>query len=204
VRNGLAAAVTGGALAALVPSITVTVEPTTLALASETATVLRVASVVPVRDVPPPVLSVPALLKSAGLTEAAQHAEAATRCNADLDGLGRVRPWARDAARFLSCRYGEPDLIGVAGRGRQSDHPSGLAVDFMMTGARGDRLAACALANRAALGVSYVIWKQRINYGDGWEGMEDRGGATENHFDHVHVSFQRRAGAGEPVAERCS
>jgi hypothetical protein len=219
VRNGLsAAAVTGGALAVLVPAVPMAAAPiAALALTTaeaaagsgDAATVLRIASIAPVRDAPQPEpggLTVAALLKSAGLGEVARRAEqreAAARCATGLDGLGRVKPWARDAARFLSCLYGEPDLIGVAGRARQSDHPSGLAVDFMMTGARGDRLAACALANRAALGVGYVIWKQRINYGDGWEGMEDRGGVTENHFDHVHVSFGRSAGAGSPVAARC-
>jgi hypothetical protein len=219
-RNGLsAAAVTGGALAVLVPTIPVAAAPST-ALALTTADarvpaagpvpVLRIASLVPVRDAPapvPPTATVGALLKSAGLGEIARRAEereAAARCDTGLGGLGRVKPWVRDAARFLSCLHGEPTLIGVAGRSRQSDHPAGLAVDFMMTGARGDRLAACALANRAALGVDYVIWKQRINYGDGWEAMEDRGGATENHFDHVHVSFERAAGDGGPLAALCT
>ncbi len=53
----------------------------------------------------------------------------------------------------------------------------------------GDALAACALANKDALGITYVIWRQRINYGSGWEAMEDRGDPTANHMDHVHVSF---------------
>jgi hypothetical protein len=26
--------------------------------------------------------------------------------------------------------------------------------------------------------------------------MEDRGGATANHFDHVHISFERGGGSG--------
>ncbi|MDN5751122.1 MAG: hypothetical protein L0H64_21870, partial [Pseudonocardia sp.] len=66
-----------------------------------------------------------------------------------------------------------------------------------------DRIAECALANQDAFGISYVIWKQRINYGDGWERMADRGGDTANHYDHVHVSFERDAGSGEPLAARC-
>jgi hypothetical protein len=87
-------------------------------------------------------------------------------------------------------------MFGVAGRAGTSDHPGGLAVDFMVDRATGDRLADCALANMDALGVKYVIWKQRINHGNGWKGMEDRGGATANHFDHVHISFDRGAGGG--------
>jgi hypothetical protein len=28
--------------------------------------------------------------------------------------------------------------------------------------------------------------------------MEDRGGATANHFDHVHVSFGKKGGGAAP------
>ena len=59
----------------------------------------------------------------------------------------------------------------------------------MVDRATGNALAACALRDQKALGVSYVIWRQRINFGSGWKPMEDRGGVTANHFDHVHVSF---------------
>lgn len=46
-------------------------------------------------------------------------------------------------------------------------------------------------------GISYIIWKQRfyapVNniYGPAntWNEMPDRGSVTENHYDHVHVSF---------------
>lgn len=39
-------------------------------------------------------------------------------------------------------------------------------------------------------GVRYIIWRQRINWndGNGWSAMEDRGGDTNNHFDHDHIS----------------
>jgi hypothetical protein len=53
----------------------------------------------------------------------------------------------------------------------------------------GDAVADYALANMAKYRIWYVILKQRINYGNGWEPMEDRGSITQNHFDHVHVSF---------------
>ena len=59
----------------------------------------------------------------------------------------------------------------------------------MVDRATGDRLAACALENREELGISYVIWRQRIDTGSGFRAMPDRGGATANHFDHVHASF---------------
>jgi hypothetical protein len=110
-------------------------------------------------------------------------------CGVSESGLGAVKPFVRTAAQLLGCKYGKPTMYGVAGRGGVSDHPGGKAIDFMVDRGTGDALAACALKNKAALGITYVIWKQRINFGQGWQGMEDRGGVTANHFDHVHVSF---------------
>jgi len=123
----------------------------------------------------------------------ADEREAPTGCDLDESGLGAVKDHVRTAAEFLGCRFGEPTMYGVAGRGGRSDHPGGLAVDFMVDRATGDALADCVLENMDELGAKYVIWRQRINHGDGWEAMEDRGGVTANHYDHVHVSFQRGA-----------
>ncbi len=172
--------------------------------------VRMLAAVVPVTqpvEPEPGQVDVAGLLKAAGLAAVAPHAEheraVGPECDVDLSGLGAVTTWAADAARFLSCLYDRPHLIGVAGRGRVSDHPSGHAVDLMTGGERGDRLAECALRNQKALGISYVIWKQRINYGDGWEPMEDRGSPTENHFDHVHLSFEHSAPTGTASSALC-
>jgi hypothetical protein len=141
--------------------------------------------------------------EQAELAEAArQKAEEAARgaldCGLDTSDLGAVKPHVRDAAEFLGCLYGEPTMHGVAGRAGTSDHPSGKALDFMVGRATGDALAACALRNMDALGITYVIWEQRINTGSGWEPMEDRGGETANHYDHVHISFGSSAGSGDP------
>ncbi|MFD1528479.1 hypothetical protein [Pseudonocardia aurantiaca] len=134
--------------------------------------------------------------------EARQRADAARAavggdCGIKTPGLGAVRSHVRTAAQFLGCRYGEPDMYGVAGRAGTSDHPGGLAVDFMVNRATGDSLANCALKNMDELGIKYVIWEQRINYGSGWSAMEDRGGVTANHFDHVHISFDASRGRGD-------
>lgn len=104
-----------------------------------------------------------------------------------------MKPHVARAGHAIATALGLVDsLIGgfrpssaVAG----SDHPKGLALDFTTTLLTGDRIAAYVLAHRAELGVTYVIWRQRINYGSGWQAMADRGGVTANHFDHVHVSF---------------
>jgi hypothetical protein len=174
---------------------------------------VMLSSIVPVaqpEEPEPPQVDAAELLKAVGLADVARKAEeervareAAAVCDAGLGGLGRVKPWVRDAALFLSCLFDEPTLIGVAPRARQSDHPSGLAIDFMTSRERGDRIAECALRNREALGITYVIWRQRVNYGDGWERMADRGGITANHFDHVHISFERRAPGADPSAALC-
>jgi hypothetical protein len=216
VRNGMAAAAAaGGALVVTVPAVggpstSASADDTYLrSAAAEIDDVRMLASIVPVTATPepePPELDVSDLVKAAGLYEEARALEerrAAANCDADLSDLGPVKPWVRNAARFLSCLYDEPDLIGVALRSRDSDHPRGLAVDLMARGEKGDRIANCALANQEELGVDYVIWKQRVNYGDGWERMEDRGGITENHYDHVHISFERGSTGGSPRAEHC-
>ncbi|MGE3285789.1 MAG: hypothetical protein AB7J32_06755 [Pseudonocardia sp.] len=233
---------TGGALALVMPALTVEVSAppraadTTLRLAAEGQAVptpeiprgvsvrtpvaradgedVMLPSVVPVAqdDQPaPPQADTADLLKAAGLFDLARQQEerrrakeAALGCDAPLGGLGKVRPWVRSAAQFLACLYGEPRLIGVASRGNSySGHPLGLAIDFMLTGKRADELAQCALDNKKQLGVDYVIWKQRINYGDGWQRMADRGGITANHYDHVHVSFKPVGAGGRPIAEVC-
>ncbi|WP_199796551.1 hypothetical protein [Pseudonocardia dioxanivorans] len=140
--------------------------------------------------------------KAAADRKAAETQAAAARagCGLSTSGLGGVKPWVANAAEFLGCLFGKPTMLGVGGRGNASDHPGGLAVDFMVSKSVGDRLAACALRNKDALGITYVIWQQRINYGSGWKGMEDRGSATANHMDHVHVSFAKSAPGGTPVA----
>nr|WP_044677677.1 LysM domain-containing protein [Streptococcus suis] len=83
--------------------------------------------------------------------------------------------------------------------GDSGDHGKGLAIDFMVpeSSALGDQVAAYAVANLASKNVNYIIWKQRFYapydsiYGPAytWNLMPDRGSITENHYDHVHVSF---------------
>jgi hypothetical protein len=211
-----AAAAAGSALVVTVPAVSapaasgVAADTFLRSAAAETDDVRMLASIVPVTAPPepePPGLDVSDLVKAAGLHDVARELEerrAAANCDVDLSDLGSVKTWVRNAARFLSCLFDEPDLIGVAQRARASDHPKGLALDLMVRGERGDRIAKCALANQEELGIAYVIYKQRVNYGDGWERMEDRGGITENHYDHVHISFERRPGGGAPLVERCS
>lgn len=85
--------------------------------------------------------------------------------------------------------------------GDTGDHGKGLAIDFMVpqSSALGDQVVAYAVANLASKNISYIIWKQRFYspyasiYGPAytWNLMPDRGSITENHYDHVHVSFNQ-------------
>ena len=89
-------------------------------------------------------------------------------------------------AKFPSIvRYG-----GVSGRG---EHATGQALDIMVgTGNPiGYEVAAFLQEHRAELGIEYLIWHQHIwrpATSGAWRSMSDRGGATANHMDHVHVT----------------
>jgi hypothetical protein len=79
-------------------------------------------------------------------------------------------------------------------------HPSGQALDVMMPGdardAKGVRLgntiAAFYKTNAAALGIEYIVWRQKIwnieRASEGWRTMSDNGSWTANHMDHVHLN----------------
>lgn len=54
--------------------------------------------------------------------------------------------------------------------------------------------AAWLQTNAKALNISYIIYNQEIwnisRADEGWRPMEDRGDDTQNHHDHLHVSFK--------------
>ncbi|TDH25014.1 hypothetical protein EJ571_03805 [Mycobacteroides franklinii] len=123
------------------------------------------------------------------------RARAITPCSTVLAG---AQPAVAQAGNFLKGMFGIGDIGGAIGRGGGGDHGRGLALDFMTSSySTGTALANFVLANRDRLGVTYVIWQQRYNDGNGWSAMENRGSPTANHMDHVHVSF--RAGANPPA-----
>jgi hypothetical protein len=77
-------------------------------------------------------------------------------------------------------------------RADSGDHGSGRAIDIMISGATGWEIAEFVRANASSLGVSYIIYSQKIwsvdRAGEGWRYMSSRGSATADHYDHVHVS----------------
>lgn len=105
--------------------------------------------------------------------------------------LPGVKSYVLAAANDLGGRFGIKTIGGVGDRPNQSDHPGGKALDFMTRS--GDALAAYAMAQAKRFNIKYIIWNQRIwsvgRSKEGWRRMEDRGGDTANHRDHVHISF---------------
>jgi hypothetical protein len=87
-----------------------------------------------------------------------------------------------------------PAVTSWGGRsGSGGDHGAGKALDIMSTGSLRDAIADYVRLHASEFGVSYVIRAQRIwsvqRSSEGWRLMADRGSATANHFDHVHVSL---------------
>ena len=110
---------------------------------------------------------------------------------------GSVKPQVQAAADAVVSNVPGAGAISIGGtRASAADpggHPSGLALDYMVgsNGALGDAIAQYHIAHWKELGVQYVIWKQRMlsSPNGSWRPMENRGSATANHMDHVHVNY---------------
>lgn len=76
--------------------------------------------------------------------------------------------------------------------GDSGEHGTGRALDVMISGDAGWDVAEFVRANAGDLGVSEVLYSQKIwtveRSSEGWRYMEDRGSTTANHYDHVHVT----------------
>ncbi|WP_369254875.1 hypothetical protein [Geodermatophilus amargosae] len=110
---------------------------------------------------------------------------------------GSVEPQVQAAANVVVSNVPGADEITLGGtRASAADpggHPSGLALDYMVMSdaALGDAIVAYHRAHWDELGVDYLIWEQRMlsSPNGSWSTMEDRGGTTANHYDHVHVNY---------------
>lgn len=86
-----------------------------------------------------------------------------------------------------------PQVQHYLGWGPRSEHDTGNAIDVMVYGdkALGDQIAAWAQAHAAELDLYDILWYHRIwtpvRAAEGWRTFADRGSATANHMDHVHL-----------------
>ena len=162
-----------------------TTEATTEAPVSETTTETPATTEVPTTETP--VTETPSTTEEPATTQ--------TPVNVNTTGL---QPQAAAYMTEIANLYGITSFSTYRA-GDTGDHGKGLAVDFIVpeSSALGDQIAEYTAANMASRGVSYIIWKQRFYapfnsiYGPAytWNLMPDRGSITENHYDHVHVSF---------------
>jgi hypothetical protein len=114
------------------------------------------------------------------------------------NSYGDVKPQVQSAADTVVSNVPGADAITLGGtRASATDphgHPSGLALDYMVMSdaALGDAIAQFHIDHWDELGVEYIIWQQRMlsSPGGSWEPMADRGSATANHMDHVHVNYR--------------
>jgi hypothetical protein len=114
------------------------------------------------------------------------------------NSAGSVQPQVQAAANAVVSDVPGADGITLGGtRASAADphgHPSGLALDYMIgsNDALGDAIAQYHIEHWDELGVEYVIWQQRMlsSPGGSWQSMADRGSATANHYDHVHVNYR--------------
>jgi uncharacterized protein YgiM (DUF1202 family) len=110
-----------------------------------------------------------------------------------------LQPNAIRLHRAVRQTFPQITTIGGVRPDPYPDHPSGHALDLMMPGypsasahALGDQVAAWARTNARQLGIKYVIWDQHIwniqRDAEGWRYMADRGSASANHKNHVHIT----------------
>lgn len=141
----------------------------------------------------------------AATSEAVSEAPAASEAPAEqpastntLPTDPHLQPQAEAFRQDVAAQFGLTDIGGYR-EGDPQDHGKGLAVDVMVpVGSEvGNQVAQYAVDNISNAGISYVIYRQQFYapvdniYGPAntWNQMPDRGSVTENHYDHVHVSF---------------
>ena len=122
----------------------------------------------------------------------ATYASVSTQLGAVQPKVKSIAPEAWTAAKLA----GHPcyRLFGYPGSGGP-EHGSGYAVDFMVGHPGhhddGQYIRDYVWKHRERLGLHWVIWEQHVTTVKSGVPrlMEDRGGVTVNHFDHVHAFF---------------
>ncbi|WP_155992798.1 mucin-2 protein [Nocardioides sp. URHA0020] len=94
---------------------------------------------------------------------------------------------------YRSVCHAFPQITSYGGWDGHGEHSSGKALDIMTSDVTlGTAIADFLRSHAAELQLYDILWRQRIftqqRGGEGWRTFPDRGSATANHFDHVHVS----------------
>lgn len=112
-------------------------------------------------------------------------------------GTSGLQSWPAAVRARIAAEFGMTNIGGHRPGSGRSDHHTGHAIDVMVRGEKGTEIANWVRANAGRLNVKYVIWEQGYWQPgmSGYRPMEDRGGDTANHYDHVHISFKQGAGS---------
>ncbi|MGF0246115.1 transglycosylase family protein [Rhodococcus erythropolis] len=122
--------------------------------------------------------------------------------------LKGMKPDTEMVTRTVNKEYGAHTYYGYRDPDGYNEHYNGVAVDIMIEPVPGnempkspenpeglkygDGIALYLQQNAKQLGIEYLIWKQHIWMSsdpiESWDAMEDRGGPTANHMDHIHVN----------------
>jgi hypothetical protein len=94
---------------------------------------------------------------------------------------------------YRSVCHAFPQITSYGGWDNHGEHVSGKALDIMTSDvALGNQIAAFLQQHAAELHIYDILWRQHIwtpvRASEGWRLFADRGSATANHMDHVHVS----------------
>jgi hypothetical protein len=113
-------------------------------------------------------------------------------CPDGSDIEGGLQPQTVKVYRAVCAAF--PELTTYGGQDGHGEHVNGEAIDFMVPDSgTGQRVADFVYAHRVELDLFDIIWSQQIwtieRSSEGFRGMEDRGSATANHFDHVHIKI---------------
>ncbi len=111
------------------------------------------------------------------------------------DGSGiesALQPQSVKVYRAVCAAF--PELSAYGGQDGHGEHVNGEAIDFMVPSSSvGERVKDFLYAHHAELDLFDIIWSQHIwtiqRSGEGFRSMSDRGSATANHYDHVHIKI---------------
>ncbi|MFI8414649.1 SH3 domain-containing protein, partial [Paeniglutamicibacter gangotriensis] len=132
--------------------------------------------------------------------------------------IAKLQPDTIAVNDAVKARYGAYVSSYGGVRAGSVGHSSGRATDLMIKDYKsaqgvknGDEIARFLIANRKSLGISYLIWQDKIWLGTvtGWEEYSKSGkygqqfsnnwNDTTRHMDHVHVETIGNSGTGAPL-----
>ena len=108
-------------------------------------------------------------------------------------GYDQLKPHVKASANIICAQFLVPSAGGWRASDPYPDHPSGLAVDYMVPLETGNLIKAFLHQHWDDHNVQYYIWQQRYHGSKtdvAGNLMEDRGSPTANHKDHVHVTYK--------------